>query len=439
MPVPPVVPPVVDPVPVPLVDESVPDVPVPAPDELPEPVAPGDEVVSVELDPVPLAPLLPEPIPLDADGVDELPAELLGEVLLEPEGVLALGEVVVDELDELAGFLSQAVRPIAAITAKGIIKAFMIAPVPGLRNPKMDSWARSFRALIHRCKSPRGSRRFLAVVVYFVCESSCFAVNVSIQTADPLTPQLPAQLLTPEGSGPFPAIVLLHDCSGLGPRSSGTPGRWAQEFLRRGYAVILPDSFAPRGHQSGICTVPQNQRHAGVVPSQRAEDAYAALAYLRTLPVIDGSRIGVMGGSHGGASTLAAMALIKPKEEAFLAAVALYPACASNYGAWRTNLTGVYEAASPVFILIGESDDWTPAENCRKLVASAQQAGHPVTLKVYPGAHHSFDSTSPVRYSAARINPNAPGRRGATTGGQAEAWAASIREVVEFFSRTLQR
>src|SRR5262245_56255906 len=48
---------------------------------------------------------------------------------------------------------------------------------------------------------------------------------------------------------------------------------------------------------------------------------------------------------------------------------------------------------------------------------AAQNAGYPVTIKIYPGDYHSFDSYNPVRYVAARVNANAPGGRGATTGG----------------------
>ena len=44
---------------------------------------------------------------------------------------------------------------------------------------------------------------------------------------------------------------------------------------------------------------------ADVGPQRRAADAYAALAYLRTQSYVDGRRVGVMGGSHGGSSTLA--------------------------------------------------------------------------------------------------------------------------------------
>ena len=44
-----------------------------------------------------------------------------------------------------------------------------------------------------------------------------------------------------------------------------------------------------------------------------------------------------------------------------------------------------YAPLAPVHILIGEADDWTPAENCRKLADAAHKDGFPVTLKVYPG------------------------------------------------------
>ncbi len=283
----------------------------------------------------------------------------------------------------------------------------------------------------------RASARVLFAAL-LVPVSACLAESVSIPTiGDPFIERLSAQVFKPEGPGPFPAIVILHDCGGLGPRSSGSPGRWVTQMVGRGYVAILPDSFTPRGHPDGICTVAPLQRHSGTVPSQRAEDAYAALGYLRTLPYVDGDRVGVMGNSHGGASTLAVMVASQAKEHGFLAAVALYPACALNAGTWRADLSGVYANAMPLYILIGEADDWTPAANCRKLAEAARKAGHPVAIKIYPGAHHSFDSPHPVRYVANRVNPNVPGRRGATTGGDPAAWADSIREVTAFFGAHL--
>ncbi len=261
--------------------------------------------------------------------------------------------------------------------------------------------------------------------------------GLSIPTLAPgqLSEQIPATLTRPEGPGPFPAVVIMHDCSGLGPQSSGAPGRWAEELRTRGHVVLIPDSFTTRGHPDGVCVNPAPSRN-DVSPARRVHDAYAALAYLRTLSYVDGGRVGLMGGSHGGSTTLATMAT--RAEKGFAAAVALYPSCAASRRGWQADLSGVYRTGAPVLILIGERDDWTPAAPCVKLAEDARQAGQAVAIKVYPGAHHSFDSDRPVRFRADRVNANAPGGRGATTGGDLRAWEDSIREVVAFFARHLQ-
>jgi dienelactone hydrolase len=209
--------------------------------------------------------------------------------------------------------------------------------------------------------------------------------------------------------------------------------------------VLIPDSFTTRGFADGVCTV-TSTRGIDVSPERRARDAYAALARLRTLPYVDGSRVGLMGGSHGGSTTLASMIaperdgepLALDKRAGFAAAVALYPRCTTRQGALRGDASGVYRPVAPLLILTGEKDDWTPAEPCRKLTEAAQRAGYPVTIKIYPGAHHSFDSHNPVRYVEARNNPSSPTGRGATTGGDPAAWADSIREVAAFFGRHLK-
>jgi dienelactone hydrolase len=187
---------------------------------------------------------------------------------------------------------------------------------------------------------------------------------------------IPARLIVPDGSGPFPAVVVVHDCSGLGRPSSGAPARWADELVPQGYAVIIPDSFTPRGFDHGVCTIGREaqERANGFV---RAADAYGALAYLRTLPNIDGRHVGIMGGSHGGWTTLASMyvpidpknRLVAVKRDGFAAGIALYPACGIPYGAWRvarqgfgppTGYSGAYQPIAPLLILAGELDDWTP-------------------------------------------------------------------------------
>jgi len=148
-----------------------------------------------------------------------------------------------------------------------------------------------------------------------------------------------------------------------------------------------------------------------------------------------------MGGSHGGSTTLATIArapndppkLAEQKAHGFAAAIALYPGCDAS-ARWATT----YNPAAPLLILVGELDDWTPAAPCVTLADAAKRAGRPVTLKVYPGARHSFDSANPVRFNAARMNSHSATGRGATTGGDPDAWADSRREVSAFFARYLR-
>jgi dienelactone hydrolase len=297
----------------------------------------------------------------------------------------------------------------------------------------------------------------------------CLALSsheASAATESPLTLtpvgsslEIPATLIKPEGEGPFPAIVIMHDCSGLGPRSSRAPARWSKELVEQGYVILIPDSFTPRGFPAGVCTIPgiESTSASGYA---RAADAYGALAALRALPFVDGKRIGVMGNSHGGWTVLAATvaaqsgdehALAEAKRNGFTAALALYPSCVARYGGWSTarqkgsrfgpvvSYYGTYRPVAPLLILTGEKDDWTPAEPCRRLVESSRAAGYPVEIKIYPGAHHAFDNNRPVRYDAARNNPNSPTGRGATTGGDSDAWADARKQVASFFAMHLKQ
>jgi dienelactone hydrolase len=139
----------------------------------------------------------------------------------------------------------------------------------------------------------------------------------------------------------------------------------------------------------------------------------------------------------------------RPAGSGFAAAVALYPGCGARYGSWSvarqfsdhgpvTRYIGVYKPVAPLLILVGEKDDWTPADHCQALAQAAQGANYPVTIKIYPGALHSFDSNFPQRYIAERRNANTVEGRGATTGGDPAAWADAKQQVAAFFGRYLK-
>ena len=167
-----------------------------------------------------------------------------------------------------------------------------------------------------------------------------------------------------------PAVVVLHGCSGFSSHSAAIADRLGSW----GYVALTVDSFGPRGIASAC----------GRGLAVQAFDAYAALQYLAGLEEVDPARIAVLGQSMGGSSVLNAVdhdMFAQYLTERFRAAVAYYPVCA---------LPGRMMTA-PTMILIGEADDWTPADRCREMIAKARPDGAPIALTVYPGAHHAFD------------------------------------------------
>src|SRR5258708_11385656 len=69
--------------------------------------------------------------------------------------------------------------------------------------------------------------------------------------------RLKAMLFRPEGQGPFPAVVALHNCTGLN-NAAGTLGAryrdWGERLARNGYVVLMPDSHGSRGVGSQCAT-----------------------------------------------------------------------------------------------------------------------------------------------------------------------------------------
>jgi len=214
-------------------------------------------------------------------------------------------------------------------------------------------------------------------------------VHVPTRSASPAS--LPGELTIPRGAGPFPAVIILHGCVGIGPPAARERFReYASWYADRGYAGLILDSFAPRG-VSTVCLGGEP------TPLTRAVDVYRALEYLAGLGSIDPRQVVLQGHSHGGATVLTALDEITAEMVGtplrFAAGVAYYPPCAYPSGAYSSA-----QFYAPVLILIGEKDDWTPAADCEQLhVRQQAQAPGRVRLTVYPGATHGFDFNLPPR------------------------------------------
>ena len=118
---------------------------------------------------------------------------------------------------------------------------------------------------------------------------------------------------------------------------------------------------------------------------KRAQDAYEAKSYLTKLSFVDPNRLVVMGWSHGGASVLEAITKSIADDTPFTAAVSFYPGCYKHQTTSPLN-----QATSPILIMIGEKDDWSPADDCINFMPT-EKTNHEAILKIYPEAYHDFD------------------------------------------------
>jgi dienelactone hydrolase len=191
--------------------------------------------------------------------------------------------------------------------------------------------------------------------------------------------------IKPDGPGPFPAVVLLHTCGGVGRHMPG----WAARLQRIGYASVIVDSFTPRGGTA--CSIPT---YFPATLDQVTEDAFAALAWLRGRSDIDPERIGVMGFSYGASATLRTSSARYRKsapDGGFRAAAAYYPVCVNPRPDWpaaaQERSNNLFDdIVTPTLILVGADDSDTPnvAQNCAGKVAQLARQGRPITIDMYP-------------------------------------------------------
>jgi dipeptidyl aminopeptidase/acylaminoacyl peptidase len=120
--------------------------------------------------------------------------------------------------------------------------------------------------------------------------------------------------LRPRGNRAHAAMVWVH---------GGVHGNWDQNYLpfiieavERGYVVVAPDYRGSTGYGEEF--------HRAIdYGGKELDDVESAVAFLRTMPEVDSTRIGIMGWSHGG--FIAAHLLMRGGRSQFVAGVAMVP------------------------------------------------------------------------------------------------------------------
>jgi len=112
--------------------------------------------------------------------------------------------------------------------------------------------------------------------------------------------QLAAYYACPEGTGPFPGIVVIHEIFGLTQNIQDI----AQRFANEGFAALAVDLFS--GRNRAVCMVRfltdtffNSLNHEGI------QDLRNALTFLADRPEIDATRLGAIGFCMGGGFAVA--------------------------------------------------------------------------------------------------------------------------------------
>jgi carboxymethylenebutenolidase len=211
-----------------------------------------------------------------------------------------------------------------------------------------------------------------------------------------------AALYTPQGKGPFPAIVVIHEWWGLND--------WVKEeaakLADQGYVALAIDLY--RGKVA--TTADEAHEIMRGVPQDRANrDLLAATGYLRSQKNVDPRRIGSIGWCMGGGYSLD-LALNDPTLKAAVI----------NYGHLATDDTLLKKINASILGIFGGQDRGIPVADVSKFEAQLRALGKPVEIHVFPDAGHAFE------------NPN--NKQGYRAEDAAQAWKLTL----DFLSRYLK-
>jgi len=195
-------------------------------------------------------------------------------------------------------------------------------------------------------------------------------------------------LVQPAGSGPFPAVLVIHENRGLNPYIEDVARRAAVE----GFLALAPDGLHPAGGYPGNDDDGRTLQ-AGLDQARLRVDLTNSARYLKAHKLSTG-RLGVTGFCFGGGIVN------------FLAAAlgADMQAGVPYYGV-AADTASVARIKAPLLCHLAENDERINS-TYPAFEAALKAAGVAHQVLVYPGTQHGFHNNSTPRYNepAARLS-----------------------------------
>lgn len=185
---------------------------------------------------------------------------------------------------------------------------------------------------------------------------------------------LPADLLVPDGAGPWPGVVVVHDGFGLSDDIRNN----ARRFADHGYLALAPDLYARGGLRCVAATMLAQQRGHGPA----VDDLNAARRLLADRADCTG-RVGIAGFCLGGGFALVM------GSKGFDAAAPFYPSLVTSFAR-------LAEGSCPVVASFGSRDPLN-IRGGQRLTRALVDGGIAHDVHTYPGVGHSFANELPAQ------------------------------------------
>jgi carboxymethylenebutenolidase len=223
--------------------------------------------------------------------------------------------------------------------------------------------------------------------------------NVSYKSGDET---VKAVMYTPQGKGPFPALVVIHEYWGL----NDWVKEQASKLADQGYVTLAIDLY--RG-KVGTTPDEAHELMRGVPEDRANRDLLAASSYLRSQKNVDPKRVGSIGWCMGGGYSLN-LALNDPKLKAAVI----------NYGHLATDDATLKKINAAILGIFGGQDRGIPVADVNTFEAQLKALGKTVEIHIFPDAGHAFE------------NPN--NKQGYRADDAAQAW----KLTVDFLAKNLK-
>jgi carboxymethylenebutenolidase len=199
----------------------------------------------------------------------------------------------------------------------------------------------------------------------------------------------PVTFATPDGDGPWPAVVMYPDAGGRRPVFDDM----AVQLAGYGYAVLVPDIYYRSGDWApfDISTAfgdPDERTRlmsmmGGITPDKMASDARAFFDYLAARPEVSGESFGTTGYCMGGRTSLVLAGRVP---ERVAAAMSFHGGGLASDDPGSPHLLADQMRAA-VYVAGAENDKSFTPESAETLEKALTAAGVEHTIVTYPAAH----------------------------------------------------